>query len=47
MLLDSQGDLLAVSPSEHPEIGDLLIQDDGDELTVDLGRVTTFTSATN
>lgn len=31
---------LAVVPAKHPEVGDLVLQDGGDEITVYLGRIT-------
>lgn len=31
---------LVVFPAKHPEVGDVVIQDEGDELTVMLGRIT-------
>ena len=35
-----EADALIVFPAKHPEIGDLVIQDEGDELTVIVGTIT-------
>jgi hypothetical protein len=37
---DGKGEALAVVPAKHPEVGDVLICDDGDELTVYIGEIT-------
>jgi hypothetical protein len=36
----AEGNLCAVFPAAHPEVGDILIYDDGNEFTVELGRFT-------
>ena len=40
MLVGGESEALVIFPAKHPEVGDLVVQDDGDELTVVLGSIT-------
>ena len=40
MRVGGETEALVVFPAKHPEIGDLVIQDEGDELTVIVGNIT-------
>ena len=40
MRVGGETEALAVFPAKHPEIGDLVIQDEGDEVTVIVGNIT-------
>ena len=35
-----KGEALAIVPAKHPEVGDVLMYDDGDELTLRIGEIT-------
>ena len=40
MRIEDHGESRLVFPAKHPSVGDLVIQDDGDEFTLFIGRIT-------